>query len=528
MLFMIAALGGVGLAIVATRGADMLKRLFIRLAIAASLVFTGAMTAHAADAAPEAGKGMVSVHDGKAAEPMRAPPQTFDALSKESAICASCHAKEHPGLYQQWGQSKHYGANVGCYECHKANPGDPGAIRHKDALITVIVSPKRCGSCHSREVEQFDKSYHSTAAMILGSLDNVLAEVVEGSIHGTQALNGESAVTVQGCGQCHGVVVKVLPDGSLDPATWPNTGIGRINPDGSKGSCTACHQRHSFSAAQARQPETCGKCHLGPDHPQKEIYEESKHGIAYRANIDKMNLNSSKWIPGQDYTAAPTCATCHMSATSQMAVTHDVGARISWNLRYPVSEKIDARAIKAGKQVKSWQDRRTDMKQVCVACHGNNWTNNWYAQFDAVVTTYDEKFGKPGAAIIKSLREANLITKTEFDEKIEWTWFRLWHHEGRRARHGAAMQAPDYVQWHGMFEVAEKFYSELIPEAREIAEKAAANGKKAEAASVEQVINDILDRPEHMWFNGKVAPGKAEHDQKRIDFFKAYNTPVGK
>ena len=26
--------------------------------------------------------------------------------------------------------------------------------------------------------------------------------------------------------------------------------------------------------AQARQPETCGKCHLGPDHPQKEIYEE--------------------------------------------------------------------------------------------------------------------------------------------------------------------------------------------------------------------------------------------------------------
>ena len=46
--------------------------------------------------------------------------------------------------------------------------------------------------------------------------------------------------------------------------------------------CTACHGRHEFSAAQARTPDTCGKCHMGPDHPQIEIYNESKHGIAYR------------------------------------------------------------------------------------------------------------------------------------------------------------------------------------------------------------------------------------------------------
>jgi len=37
------------------------------------------------------------------------------------------------------------------------------------------------------------------------------------------------------------VVVKVRGDGTLDPATWPNSGIGRINPDGSKGSCSSCH-----------------------------------------------------------------------------------------------------------------------------------------------------------------------------------------------------------------------------------------------------------------------------------------------
>jgi hypothetical protein len=120
-----------------------------------------------------------------------------------------------------------------------------------------------------------------------------------------------------GCWQCHGSPVKVLPNGDLDSATWPNSGIGRINPDGSRGSCAACHQRHEFSIAQARRPEACGKCHLGPDHPQKEIYDESKHGISFYANVDKMNLNSAKWVVGEDYNVAPTCATCHMSATSE-------------------------------------------------------------------------------------------------------------------------------------------------------------------------------------------------------------------
>ena len=97
----------------------------------------------------------------------------------------------------------------------------------------------------------------------LASLDNFLGEVVAGG----------PAVAV-GCMQCHGSTIKVLPNGKFDPATWPNTGIGQINPDGSWGSCSACHARHAFSVAQAREPETCGKCHLGPDHPQMEIYQE--------------------------------------------------------------------------------------------------------------------------------------------------------------------------------------------------------------------------------------------------------------
>ena len=98
------------------------------------------------------------------------------------------------------------------------------------------------------------------------------------------------------------------------------------------------------------------------------------------------------------------------------------------------------------------------------------------------------------------LKEQKLLTPKDFDEEIEWTWFYLWHHEGRRARHGASMMAPDYAHWHGMYEVAERFYIELIPQARELAEQAREQGNLESADAVEEVLESILNRPEHEWF----------------------------
>jgi hypothetical protein len=259
-------------------------------------------------------------------------------LSAESGECVACHKQTSVNIYQQWGASKHFRANVSCYECHGARQGEIDAVNHNGRFISVIVSPKDCSRCHEREADEFKGSHHSKAGRIMGSLDNILAEVVEGNrgLKTEGFPEGISAAAVNGCWQCHGSVVKVIEGGRLDPATWPNTGMGRVNPDGSEGSCTACHLRHEFSVAQARQPENCGKCHMGPDHPQIEIYKESKHGIAYYANKDRMSLSSPKWVVGEDYFAAPTCATCHMSATKDMPVTHNVGLRIKWNNRPPL------------------------------------------------------------------------------------------------------------------------------------------------------------------------------------------------
>ncbi|MHC4745064.1 MAG: multiheme c-type cytochrome, partial [Planctomycetota bacterium] len=384
------------------------------------------------------------------------PPGRLDAeqsrlpstRSEQTENCIECHEDNAiaPVIVSQWQSSAHAKNGIGCFECHSAQPDDSDAFEHYGELISIIVSPKDCGLCHAKEFGEFDGSHHAKAGEILGSLDNILGEVVEG----TPAANA-------GCKQCHGSIVRVLEDGKLDPVTWPNTGIGRINPDGSKGSCTACHSRHAFSPMLARQPENCGKCHLGPDHPQYEIYTESKHGIAFRAFIHQMNLSSKNWVLGIDYVAAPTCATCHMTAAIGLPSTHDVGTRISWTLRPEVSFKLDG-----------WAERRERMKTVCHQCHTSEYVKGFYKQFDDAVELYNEKFAKPAQAIMKKLSESGKITSTPFDEEIEWTYFFLWHHEGRRARHGASMMGPDYTQWHGFYEVAHRFYIEFIPQAEHL------------------------------------------------------------
>ena len=389
-------------------------------------------------------------------------------LSKADSACIDCHSGITPALVKQWKDSAHYkGKNpVGCHSCHQAKKGEPDAFEHHGKTIATIVSPKDCGRCHARESKEFQKSHHASAGNILASLDNLLGAVIEGG----------PAVT-NGCLQCHGSKVRVLGKGKLDPATWPNTGIGRLNPDGSKGSCSACHSRHSFSRAQARRPENCGKCHMGPDHPQKEIYEESKHGIAFHANVDKMNMGSASWKVGIDYYAAPTCATCHMSATDNMKASHDVGARISWTLRPVISKRL-----------KNWKAKRALMKSVCAACHGDQWVNNFFINFDSAVDLYNDKFARPAKKIMTELKRSKKITASPFDHNIKWIYFELWHHEGRRARHGAAMMGPDYTQWHGFYEIAKHFYMKFLP--------------AVEALGRKDLVDKVLAQPMHSWRKG--------------------------
>ena len=459
--------------------------------------------------------------------------------------CLMCHTKQNAGLVLEWKQSKHAKNGLGCLICHEGKEGDPASWKHKGAWVSAIVTPKTCGKCHEAETDEFSRSHHAKAGEILASLDNVLAEKVAG-------LPDNNADAVNGCWQCHGTIVKFKknPDGSpmrvgpeqkpvIDPTTWPNSGIGRLNHDGSKGSCNACHSRHAFEAKLARNPKNCGKCHMGPDHPQIEIYNESKHGILYRANVDKMNLNSKNWVVGVDYTAAPTCATCHMGATKDQKGTHDVGERISWTLRPAISTKLNmirlangdefdqpagAALPKVGDAVKgstvteilTWEQRRNKMKNVCSTCHTGNTIDGHYKQFDDVVDLYNDKYAKPIAAIMKELEDKGYLTHQPMDAKIKWTWFEIWHHEGRRARHGASMNGPDYTWWHGIYEVSQHTYFKWIPELKEVVKAKDGNEKFAE----DMLAKYFKPIAGHDWFfNGM---GKDQIEKVRKGYEERY------
>lgn len=71
--------------------------------------------------------------------------------------------------------------------------------------------------------------------------------------------------------------------------------------------------------------------------------------------------------------------------------------------------------------------------------------------------------------------------------QLEFTYYLLWHHEGRRARMGAAMMGPDYTQWHGNFEVAQRLYMELLPQLKDVLLKAMQSGDTAKMEAARKV-----------------------------------------
>ncbi|MEN8135534.1 MAG: multiheme c-type cytochrome [Thermodesulfobacteriota bacterium] len=263
--------------------------------------------------------------------------------------CISCHDTVTPGVVKQWQDSKHSKVGVKCYVCHQAKEDDPAGFEHNGFRVTSIVTPKYCDGCHPKQTQEFKDSLHDEAGFFsLSSYTIQGKEIVkDGVTFGKTAnykANHSRESAEAGCLDCHGTVIKVAKDGSL--INWPNMGIGRFNPDGSVGTCAACHTRHTFSIEQARKPETCGNCHLGPDHPQREIYEESKHGNLVAANGEHYNWSAPPGQWGPEDIDAPTCAVCHMSGFGgAVESTHNVSARLKWELEPVFSWPTEAKYL---------------------------------------------------------------------------------------------------------------------------------------------------------------------------------------
>lgn len=363
--------------------------------------------------------------------------------------CAACHRRETAAIIHQFERSEHAKQGITCLDCHRAVENQETQA-HKGFTITKHLTAKNCSECHSTEYAQFLRSRHAAPAWaaVSGARDFTAEQIAFAEKYHKGAVNrpanrlaimeGESAINV-GCLGCHD--------------------IGKPNADGSIGTCTACHARHSTSIALAREPETCGQCHMGPDHSQIEIYHESKHGVLYNAQKADMNLKAPpKTLTTADM-SVPTCVTCHLSGLDGLNVTHDTTERLSYWLFAAVSDKRP-----------TYQQGQDAMQETCLKCHARSQVEKFYQEAEGVVADTNEKI-REAAALMKSLREAELLTDIPFDEPIEFLYFDLWHYYGRTAKHGAFMGGADFVQWHGNYELLLKM-TEMKKIARELRENA--------------------------------------------------------
>ena len=180
---------------------------------------------------------------------------------------------------------------------------------------------------------------------------------------------------------------------------------------------------------------------MGPDHSQLEIYNESKHGILFKAQEREMNLEASPKSLGTKDMPVPTCATCHMSGIEGLEHTHDTTERLSWFLADSISTRRPG-----------YETGQKNMKATCLKCHAQGQVETVYRQAEAVVSSTNARVEKV-RKLIDEMRAEGLLTPAPFDEPIEFLWFDYWHYFGCTAKHGAFMGGADFVQWHGNYEL---------------------------------------------------------------------------
>jgi hypothetical protein len=392
------------------------------------------------------------------ARPAPETAQPSAALVRASGKCAECHARETPAIVREYEMSRHAARTVNCLECHQALAGQE-KYEHRGFVLARHVTAANCRQCHASQYDQYLRSRHAAPAWaaVTGPKDFTAEQIafaeqfhpggVKRPANALPPLEGPQALT-SGCQKCHAV--------------------GRPNADGSIGTCTSCHARHAASVELARLPETCGQCHMGPDHSQIEIYHESKHGVLFNAQRGRMNLAADpKRLTAADM-PVPTCATCHLSGLEGLKTTHDTSERLSY---YLFAEISDRRPNFVAAQIA--------MKETCRKCHTAPSIDRYYQEAEAVVAATNGTV-REAKAVMDRLAGEGLLTKVPFDDPIKYLYFNMWHYDGRTAKHGAFMGGADFVQWHGAYELTSKL-TELKARASEMERDA--GGKRGNAPS---------------------------------------------
>lgn len=440
--------------------------------------------------------------------------------SSDTQTCIDCHGITHPGIVKDWESSLHskispekallkdasarrvtsksvpenlLKSTVGCAECHGINNSRHGdSFEHNGYDIHIVVTPGDCAVCHTEETGQYEKNLMANAHGNL--VNNPLYMDLADSINGIQSFDGDAVMyekpdvttNEDSCLYCHGTVVKVT--GTVKKETnmgemsfprlsgWPNQGVGRINPDGTKGSCASCHTRHSFPAEIARKPYTCSECHKGPDVPAYKVYSVSKHGNIFSSKGKDWDFKASPWTVGKDFTA-PTCAVCHVSGlvNSDGDViakrTHQMNDRISWRLfgiiyAHPHPASPDTSIIKnrsgltlptelTGEPVSEYlidgseqKKRRDAMTKICASCHAMSWVEGHFARYEKAIKTTNKMTLTATKILLEAWEKGAAKGPSQkdsvFNETLEKMWVEQWLFYANTVRYASAMAGADY------------------------------------------------------------------------------------
>ena len=311
---------------------------------------------------------------------LRKPRDPAKILGKDG-YCIDCHRQETPGIYEEWVLSSHARLGIGCNDCHGAYTSDKDSFLHAGRFyIRTVVSPLRCGRCHKEAIRGFGKTAHAKA---LTNLEDMPSDDPRFPLIESYKESGFSE-----CRACHGGRIEIGEDRRPTPSTWPNSGAGRINPDKSPGNCAICHGRHRFSAASARRPEACLSCHDGRMYPEGEIYARSLHGLAYRDEGNRHNLERPYFYCDATQNTAPTCALCHLNGAGLGLIsTHNPAERLTHQLAHP-------RALEREGQ----STLRQSMMAVCEQCHAGSVIKRFFTAADAELQRYQAEEVEPALA----------------------------------------------------------------------------------------------------------------------------------
>ena len=436
-------------------------------------------------------------------------------VSPETEECLGCHKELHPGIVKSWSDGRHSKVTVkqalekeklssrisstptnekllnvvvGCYECHSLNTDKHAdAFEHNGYTINIVVSPNDCAVCHKTEVEEYAGNIMSQAYSNL--MDNALYMDFKKTVTGHYGIENDNfsltdnnpETDKDACLYCHGT--KITVEGTYTKETefgeltfpklkgWPNQGVGRINPDGSKGSCTSCHPRHDFSIETARKPYTCAECHKGPDVPAYKVYEASKHGNIFSSIGDKFDFDAVPWKIGEDFTV-PTCATCHASLIVDhnnnviADRTHKFNDRLAWRLfgvpyahPHPINSDLTNIKNSAGLPLatelnsepvkeflideKEMEARNNRMKKICNGCHSSSWVDNHFAQLENTIKETNAMTVVGTNLLTQAWAKGYALGLPQksniFDESIERDWTSLWLFYANSIRFSSAM-----------------------------------------------------------------------------------------